>query len=79
MGRDGAHHAAGAGVRALATGGRVRSEVVSVSLTPGDWRFIVERLRRGGDVGEIVGYIDEAKWGRALAERVIERLEDGSV
>jgi hypothetical protein len=55
------------------------SEVVSVSLTRGDWRFIVESLLRGSHVAESVGYIDDAKWGRALAERVMERLEDGSV
>jgi hypothetical protein len=60
-------------------GDELLSEVVSVSLTPGDCRFIVESLLRGSDLAETVGYIDDAKWGRALAERVTERLEEGSV
>jgi hypothetical protein len=52
----------------------VVSEQVTVSLTRGDWGFVVDRLRLGGSVAESVGHSNEAAWGWALADRIAESL-----
>jgi hypothetical protein len=57
-------------------GDDVMSEQVTVSLTTDDWRFVVDRLRLGGIVAESVSQPDDAAWGRALADRIVESLAE---
>src|SRR5579885_1676374 len=48
----------------------VMSQGVTIALSPSDWNFIVDGLRRSSEIADRVGHHDDAARGRELADRL---------